>query len=73
MDLTMMTDLYQLTMANGYFLKEEKEEKMIFDLFFRKNPSNGGYTVVCGIDQVVDYIENLNFSDDDIAYLRGLL
>ena len=72
MDLTMMTDLYQLTMANGYFLKEEKEEKMIFDLFFRKNPSNGGYTVVCGIDQVVDYIENLNFSDDDIAYLRGL-
>ena len=42
MDLTMMTDLYQLTMANGYFLKEEKEEKMIFDLFFRKNPSNGG-------------------------------
>ncbi len=71
MDLTMMTDLYQLTMANGYFLQGNKD-KMIFDLFFRKNPSNGGYTIVCGIDQVIDYINNLNFSEEDIAYLRSL-
>lgn len=72
MDLTMMTDLYQLTMSNGYFLKGYQEEKMIFDLFFRKNPSNGGYTIVCGIDQVIDYIQSLHFTEDDIAYLRGL-
>ncbi|MDO4710986.1 MAG: nicotinate phosphoribosyltransferase [Peptostreptococcaceae bacterium] len=72
MDLTMMTDLYQLTMANGYFLKGYKEEKMIFDLFFRKNPSNGGYTIISGIDQVIDYIEDLSFGDDDIEYLRSL-
>lgn len=72
MDLTMMTDLYQLTMANGYFLKGYQEEIMIFDLFFRKNPSRGGYTIVCGIDQVIDYIENLHFTEEDIAYLRNL-
>ncbi len=72
MDLTMMTDLYQLTMANGYFKKGLKNEKMIFDLFFRRNPSNGGYTIVCGIDQVVEYIESLSFEDDDIKYLKNL-
>lgn len=72
MDLTMMTDLYQLTMANGYFLKGYQEEKMIFDLFFRKNPSNGGYTLISGMDQVIDYIENLHFDKKDIEYLRSL-
>ena len=72
MQLTMMTDFYQLTMSNGYFLKGEKDKKMIFDAFFRDNPSNGGYTIVCGIDQVIDYIESLYFTDEDIEYLSSL-
>ncbi len=72
MQLTMMTDLYQLTMSNGYFLKGEKDKQMVFDAFFRENPSDGGYAIVCGIDQVIDYIEALNFSEDDIIYLASL-
>lgn len=72
MQLTMLTDFYQLTMSNGYFLKGEKDKKMIFDAFFRENPSKGGYTIACGIDQVVDYIESLSFSNEDIQYLQSL-
>lgn len=72
MQLTMMTDLYQLTMSNGYFLKGDKDKKMVFDAFFRENPSKGGYAVVCGIDQVIDYIESLKFTEEDIAYLESL-
>lgn len=72
MNLTLMTDLYQLTMSNAYFLENKSDERMIFDLFFRKNPSNGGYAIICGIDQAVDYIQNLKFSDDDIIYLKNL-
>ena len=71
-NLTLLTDLYQLTMMNGYFNENTHEETMIFDVFFRQNPSRGGYTVVCGIDEVIDYIENLHFEEEDIAYLRSL-
>lgn len=71
-NLTLLTDLYQLTMMNGYFLTRRENEELIFDLYFRNNPSNGGYTIVCGIDQVIDYIENLSFSDSDISYLKSL-
>ena len=71
-NLTLLTDLYQLTMMNGYFNENTHEETMIFDVFFRQNPSRGGYTVVCGIDEVIDYIENLHFEEEDTAYLRSL-
>ena len=71
-NLTLLTDLYQLTMMNGYFNENTHEETMIFDVFFRQNPSRGGYTVVCGINEVIDYIENLHFEEEDIAYLRSL-
>lgn len=67
-----MTDFYQLTMSNGYFLKGDKDKKMVFDAFFRDNPSNGGYTIVCGIDQAIDYIESLHFTEEDIEYLASL-
>ncbi len=70
-NLTMMTDLYQLTMMNGYFLQGKAEQESVFDLFFRqKNTMN--YVVYAGLDQAVDYIENLHFSADDIEYLRSL-
>ncbi len=70
-NLTMMTDLYQLTMMNGYFLQGKAEQESVFDVFFRqKNTMN--YVVYAGLDQAVDYIENLHFSADDIEYLRSL-
>lgn len=71
-NLTLLTDFYQLTMSNAYFIENLNEEKLIFDVFFRKNPSDGGYTIVCGIDEVVEYIQNLKFTDEDIAYLDSL-
>ena len=52
-NLTLLTDLYQLTMLNGYFEKNIHEDMVIFDMFFRKNACNGGYTMVCGIEQFV--------------------
>lgn len=70
-NLTMMTDLYQLTMMNGYFLKGKADQTCVFDVFFRqKNTMN--YVVFAGLDQAIDYIANLHFSKDDIDYLRSL-
>lgn len=70
-DLTLLTDLYELTMMQGYYAKNQNE-KVIFDVFFRANPCNNGYSVCAGLDQVIDYIKNLNFTYDDVDYLRGL-
>ena len=70
-NLTMLTDLYELTMMQGYYEKGQNE-KVIFDVFFRQNPCNNGYSVCAGLDQVIDYIKNLSFSYEDIDYLRGL-
>ena len=70
-NLTLLTDLYELTMMQGYFETQENET-VIFDVFFRNNPNNGGYSIMAGLDQVIDYIKNLNFSYEDVDYLRGL-
>ena len=70
-NLTMMTDLYQLTMMNGYFLQGKANDECVFDVFFRqKNTMN--YVVYAGLDQAIDYIEHLHFSKEDIEYLRSL-
>ncbi len=71
-NLTLLTDLYELTMMQGYFLNKEQNETVIFDMFYRTNPHNGGYAVCAGLDQVIDYIKNLHFSENDISYLRSL-
>ena len=71
-NLTLLTDLYQLTMLNGYFEKNIHEDIVVFDMFFRKNACNGGYTIICGIEQIVEYINNLHFSDEDLEYLKSL-
>lgn len=70
-NLTLLTDLYELTMMQGYF-KSNSKETVIFDVFYRKNPSDSGYAICCGLEQAIDYIKNLNFSYEDIEYLRGL-
>lgn len=70
-DLTLLTDFYELTMMQGYF-KTKNDETVVFDVFYRENPSGGSYAITCGLDQVIDYIKNLSFSYEDIDYLRGL-
>ena len=71
MNLTLLTDLYELTMMQGYF-ESNSTETVIFDAFYRQNPCGNGYAIAAGLDQVIDYIKNLRFSSEDIEYLRGL-
>ncbi len=70
-DLTLLTDLYELTMMQGYY-EEHQNETVVFDVFFRANPCNNGYSVCAGLAQVIDYIKNLNFTYEDVDYLRNL-
>ena len=69
-NLTMLVDYYELTMGNGYFRKNMKEKIAYFDVFYRSNPDNGGYAIVAGLEQVIDYVNNLHFDKEDIDYLR---
>ena len=71
LNLTLLTDLYEMTMMQGYF-KSANHDVAVFDAFYRKNPCDGGYAICAGLDQVIDYIKNLHFSAEDISYLRGL-
>lgn len=71
MNLTLLTDLYELTMMQGYF-KQNADEVVVFDAFYRQNPSGNGYSVAAGLEQVIDYIKNLTFSPEDVSYLRSL-
>lgn len=70
-NLSMLCDFYELTMSNGYFKKGMYNKTAYFDVFFRSVPDGGGFAVAAGLEQVVDYINDLHFSDDDIAYLRA--
>ena len=65
-------DLYELTMSNGIFDSEMRDETVYFDMFFRRVPDNGGYAVMAGIEQLIEYMNNLEFDESDIAYLKGL-
>ena len=71
LNLTLLTDLYELTMMQGYY-KSNCKEVVVFDAFYRNNPCNGGYAICAGLEQIIDYIKNLHFSEDDIEYLRSL-
>ena len=71
LNMTMLCDFYELTMGNGYFQTGYKDRIVYFDVFFRKVPDGGGYAITAGLEQLIDYIENLHFTDADIAYLRG--
>lgn len=69
---TMMTDLYELTMAQVYFNSNEKDKIAIFDAFFRREPLEAGYGVMAGLDRIIEYIQNLRFTEENIQYLRSL-
>lgn len=71
-NLTLLTDLYELTMMQGYFQHKDQNETVIFDAFYRANPGEGGYSVAAGLEQVIQYIKELHFSEEDIEYLAGL-
>jgi nicotinate phosphoribosyltransferase len=72
MNRTLLMDLYQLTMVGGYYLLGKKDERACFDYFFRKIPDGGGFCVAAGLEQFVEYVRNLHFDAEDIAYLRTL-
>ena len=69
-NLSMVMDFYEMTMANGYFKHMDKNVKVAFDVFYRKNPDDGGFAIYAGLQQVIDYIKELHFDEDDIDYLR---
>ncbi|MDR1603573.1 MAG: nicotinate phosphoribosyltransferase [Gracilibacteraceae bacterium] len=71
MNYTLLCDFYELTMGNGYFLAGQERRITYFDLYFRKVPDGGGFAIAAGLEQVVTYIENLRFTAEDIAFLRG--
>jgi len=69
-NLTLLTDFYELTMMQGYF-KTNKNETVVFDAFYRKNPNDAAYSIACGLQQVIEYIKDLHFSKEDIDYLKS--
>ncbi len=71
MNLTMLTDFYEITMANGYFETGMADNIAYFDMFFRRVPDGGGYAIMAGVEQVIDYLKNLEFTEEDIEYLRA--
>lgn len=70
-NLTMLTDFYEITMANGYFANGMGDEIAYFDMFFRRVPDGGGYAIMAGVEQVIEYLKNLKFEKEDIDYLRS--
>ena len=70
-NLTMLTDYYELTMTGGYFENNLKDRIAVFDMFFRKIPDGGGYSIMAGVEQLIEYLSNLSFTDEDIDFLRS--
>ena len=71
LNMTMLCDFYELTMGNGYFQAGYKDRITYFDVFFRDVPDRGGFAIAAGLEQLIDYIQDLHFDDEDIAYLRS--
>lgn len=69
-NLTMVMDFYELTMSNGYYREQDRDSRVAFDVFFRKNPDGGGYSIFAGLEQIIEYIQDLHFDEEDIEYLR---
>jgi len=71
-NLTLLTDLYELTMMQGYYKDSDMNETVVFDAFFRSNPDGNGYSICAGLQQVIEYIEDLHFGNEEISYLKSL-
>ena len=71
-ELSLLTDFYELTMMQGYNITVIKTKMVVFDLFYRENPSKNGYAITAGLQQVIEYIKNLKFSKSDVEYLKSL-
>ena len=71
-NVSMMMDLYEMTMANGYYLLENQDTHVAFDVFYRRNPDSAGFAIFTGLEQIVEYLEGLHFDPEDIDYLRSL-
>lgn len=71
-NISMMMDLYEMTMANGYFAHQETQPRVIFDIFYRKNPDEGGFAIFAGLEQMIEYLENMHFTEEDIEYFASL-
>lgn len=72
LNLTMIMDLYELTMSNGVFDSDMRDTVTYFDMFFRRVPDKGGYAIMAGLEQLIEYMNNLTFTEEDIAYIKGL-
>ena len=70
-NLTMLTDFYEFTMMNGFFAEGYKDKIAYFDMFFRRVPEDGGFAIMAGVEQIIEYIKEINFTVEDIEYLRG--
>lgn len=70
-NISMVMDMYELTMSNGYFNKECQDTVVAFDVFYRNNPDNAGFAIFAGLEQVAEYIQNMHFSKEDVEYLRS--
>ncbi|HHW94544.1 MAG TPA: nicotinate phosphoribosyltransferase [Mogibacterium sp.] len=70
-NLTMLTDFYEITMANGYFQSDNRDSEACFDLFYRRVPDKGGFAIMAGLEQIVNYLKNLKFTEEDIKFLRS--
>ncbi|HAN58081.1 MAG TPA: nicotinate phosphoribosyltransferase, partial [Erysipelotrichaceae bacterium] len=71
-NITLVMDFYELTMSYSYFKKGMKDEIVYFDMFYRKNPDNGGVVITAGLQQLIEAVEDMHFSDGDLDYLRSL-
>ena len=71
-NITMVMDLYEMTMANGYFSDGDTGRRVVFDVFYRKNPDGAGFAISAGLEQIIEYIEDLHFDKEDVEYFRSL-
>lgn len=71
-NISMMMDLYEMTMANAYFARQNEMKRVVFDVFYRKNPDKGGFAIFAGLEQIIEYVENMHFDSDDIEYFRSM-
>ena len=70
-NISMMMDFYEMTMANGYFVNGGENSRVAFDVFYRRNPDNGGFAIFAGLEQIIEYVENMHFDADDVEYFRA--